>query len=58
MKLKNKTEKEIKEIFVPGRTFYVAGGDKYHVVNFINMGCGLMNLCHNLLLWSKTSIMG
>lgn len=33
MELKKKTEQEIKEIFVPGRTFYVAG-DKYHVVNY------------------------
>ena len=33
MELKKKTEQEIKEIFVPGRTFYVAG-DKYHVGNY------------------------
>jgi hypothetical protein len=33
MELKNKTEQEIKEIFKPGKTFYITG-DKYHVVNY------------------------
>jgi hypothetical protein len=33
MELKNKTEQEIKEIFKPGKTFYIAG-NKCHVVNY------------------------
>jgi hypothetical protein len=33
MELKNKTFQEIKEIFKPGKTFYITG-DKYHVVNY------------------------
>lgn len=33
MELRNKTEQEIKEIFKPGKTFYIAG-NKYHVVNY------------------------
>ena len=33
MNLKKKTEKELREIFKPGRTFYLAG-DKYHIVNY------------------------
>jgi hypothetical protein len=33
MELKNKTLQEIKEIFKPGKTFYLTG-DKYHVINY------------------------
>ena len=33
MALKNKTEQEVKEIFKPGKTFYLTGR-KYHVVNY------------------------
>ena len=33
MELKNKTEQEIKEIFKPGKTFYIHR-EKHHVVNY------------------------